>query len=73
MADLAYYVIQRNDTNNEYIFHTMCPRSSDPFYIVTYYIIWVTTSWTHGKSDAGSLFHVDAGYYYHYYSNEQYE
>ena len=27
--------------------HTMCPRSSYPFYIVTYYIKWVTTSWTY--------------------------
>ena len=26
---------------------TMCPRSSDPFYIVSYKIKWVTTSWTH--------------------------
>ena len=26
---------------------TVCPRSSDPFYVVTYYIKWVTTSWTH--------------------------
>ena len=26
---------------------TMCPRSSDPFYIVTYYIKWFTTSWTY--------------------------
>ena len=26
---------------------TTCPRSSDPFHIVTYYIKWVTTSWTH--------------------------
>ena len=25
----------------------ICPRSSDPFYIVTYYITWVTTSSTH--------------------------
>ena len=25
-----------------------CPGSSDPFYIVSYYIEWVTTSWTHG-------------------------
>ena len=25
----------------------MCPRSSDPFHIVTYYIKWVPTSWTH--------------------------
>ena len=26
---------------------TECPGSSDPFYILTYYIKWVTTSWTH--------------------------
>ena len=26
------------------IFYTVCPRSSDPFYVVTYYIKWVTTS-----------------------------
>ena len=26
---------------------TVCPESSDPFYIVTYYIKWVTTSWTY--------------------------
>ena len=29
--------------------YTICPKSSDPFYIVTYYIKWVTTSWTHSK------------------------
>ena len=27
--------------------NTMCPRSSDPFYIVTYHIKWVTTPWTY--------------------------
>ena len=26
---------------------TVCPGSSDPFYILSYYIKWVTTSWTH--------------------------
>ena len=26
--------------------YIICPRSSDPFCIVTYYIKWVTTSWT---------------------------
>ena len=26
---------------------TVCPRSSATFYIVTYYIKWVTTSWTY--------------------------
>ena len=29
--------------------HTACPRSSDPFYIVSYYMEWVTTSWTHSS------------------------
>ena len=28
--------------------HTVCPGSSYPFYIVSYYIKWVTTSWTYG-------------------------
>ena len=37
-----------DDTDSYYI--TVCPRSSDPFYIVTYYIKWVTTSWTHSRS-----------------------
>ena len=27
----------------------VCPRSSDPFNLVTYYKTWVTTSWTDGK------------------------
>ena len=31
--------------------HTVCPGSIDPFYIVTYYIKWVTTSWTYCKYD----------------------
>ena len=26
---------------------TVCPGSSDPFYIVTYYMKWVATSWTY--------------------------
>ena len=26
---------------------TLCPRSCDPFYIVSYYIKWVTTSWAY--------------------------
>ena len=26
---------------------TVCPRSSGLFYIVTYYIKWITTSWTY--------------------------
>ena len=29
---------------------TVCPRISDSFYKVTYYIKWVTSSWTDGIS-----------------------
>ena len=35
-------------TNIQY---TVCPRSSDPFYVVTHYIKWVTTSWTYSKKN----------------------
>ena len=27
--------------------YTVCPKSSDPFYMISYYIKWVTTSWTY--------------------------
>ena len=27
--------------------YTICPKSSDPIPIVTYYIKWATTAWTH--------------------------
>ena len=28
----------------------ICPGSSDPYYIVTYNITWVTTLWTHSST-----------------------
>ena len=34
------------------ILHTVCPRSSDPHYLVSYDINWVTTSWTNGITPA---------------------
>ena len=30
---------------------TICPRNSDQFYVVTYYLKWVTTSWTYSMID----------------------
>ena len=30
---------------------TVCPGSSDPFHIVSYYIKWVTTSWTYSTME----------------------
>ena len=34
----------------EILLYTVCPGSSDPFYIISYYIKWVTTFWTHSKN-----------------------
>ena len=34
---------------NYHLICTVCPRISDPFYVVSYYIKRVTTSWTHSK------------------------
>ena len=31
----------------ERVRYTICPGISDSFYIVSYYIRWVTTSWPH--------------------------
>ena len=31
--------------------HTVCPRGSDPINILTYYIKWVTTSWTYTSNN----------------------
>ena len=53
---------------NGYFFpkiYTVCPRSSDPFYVVTYCIKWVTTSWKYSipynLSNCNSF-----GYYFSY-------
>ena len=35
--------------------HTACPKSIDPFYTVTYFLKWVTTSWTDGNANVQSL------------------
>ena len=32
--------------NSNYTLYTMCPRSSDPIYKVSYYMKWATTSLT---------------------------
>ena len=38
---------ERETADSHIYIYTVCPRSSDPFYIVSYNIKWVTTSWTH--------------------------
>ena len=30
------------------VLHTRFPKRSDPFYLVNFYVKWVTTSWTDG-------------------------
>ena len=37
-------------TIKKFLYGTVCPRSSDPFYKVSYYIKWVPTSWTYSIS-----------------------
>ena len=53
---LTYYINSygsRQDNLNylgsRFLGHTVCPRNSDPFYEVPYYIKWVTTSWTYSR------------------------
>ena len=38
--------------------YTIFLRSSDPIFIVTYYIKWVTTSWTNGSCLRSGHFQV---------------
>ena len=45
---------------NPYIYYlsfggTVWPRSIDPFYILSYYIKWITTLWTYSSSKAYTL------------------
>ena len=46
---LPLYILQYSSVHKilKYGKHTVCPGSIDPFYIVSYYIKWVTTSWTY--------------------------
>ena len=50
ISDLAYPFLS-DVLIYAYILHSMCPRSSDPFYIVSYFITWVTTSWTYSMQE----------------------
>ena len=39
--------------------NNVCTRSSDPFYVVFYYIKWVTTTWTYSISRQKSQYKCD--------------
>ena len=43
----------------KYLYLTVCPRSSDPFYKVSYYIKWVSTSCTHTQYRFCAFFHIE--------------
>ena len=47
IAKLYVKVKIQEGSKKEYLHYAVCPRSSDPFYTVTYYIKCVTTSWTY--------------------------
>ena len=42
----THFYIYVNVTMGKSTYSTICPRSSDPFYIVPYYIKWVSTSYS---------------------------
>ena len=44
------------DMNTVFLFYTVCPGSSTPFYIVIYYKKWVTTSWTYSRESIHLLY-----------------
>ena len=47
---ISYYTIYKQmDKSSQSFYISVCPRSRDPIYIVSYYINWVTTSWTDGR------------------------
>ena len=43
--------VLRDIVNISLLFGSVCPRSSDPIYLVIYYIKWGTTSWTDGTTE----------------------
>ena len=45
----SYFIFEELFCLDKQKHNTVCLRSSDSFYIVTYYINWVTTFWTDGK------------------------
>ena len=49
---LHIYILHALETYiDDVLLQIVCPRSIYPFYIVCYYIKWVTTSWTYCISD----------------------
>ena len=54
--------VQRNQVST-----TVCTRSLDPIYLVTYYIKWVKTSWTDSNKkmlQRSTVCHKSLDYYY---------
>ena len=45
-VNIFVHINQHENVVCKLLIAVICPRISDPFNIVTYYIKWVTTSWT---------------------------
>ena len=43
----TFFIIQRKNSITVILICTVCPGSSDRFYIESYNMNWVTTSWTY--------------------------
>ena len=48
---LVHPIKKNNKKRDSQVSGTVCPRSSYPIYIVSYYIKWVTTFWTHRMTE----------------------
>ena len=53
---LGYFMSKKSQPNSySKLLYTVCPKSSDPSYVVSYYINGVTTSWTFSNMVQGFL------------------
>ena len=60
-SETAWLFFGTSCTVYRYFCPAVCPRSSDPFHIVSYYINWVTTSWTYStRLDDKRILHIPA-------------
>ena len=49
-CQVIFYLTDGEKNPNIQFISTVCPGKWDPFYVVTYYIKWVITSWTYSNT-----------------------
>ena len=59
---LTMIVNEPSEVNLGKELHTVCPRRSDQFCFVSYYLKWVTTPWTHSNTALPSKYALYTGY-----------